>query len=195
MPYFNNSYDCGPGHPGQACGSFESAGRRPLLGLSVFIPLTGRLALRVSPLYQRISMGTENVTPFAPPGGVGIDTFVTAANRWELPLSVRWRFTNHINVGLGGTVSTLTGDGTQETSITPAPALGGGYGTSYTTTVYHYDILSHRTIGGATAGVEFPFHTRVGMVAPDVEYTRWASRHYSIQWPANRVKVGIALRF
>src|ERR1700722_20801409 len=64
MPYFNNSYSCGTGYPAQMCGLFESAGRRPLLGISVFVPLTSRIALRASPLYQRIDMSSESVTPF-----------------------------------------------------------------------------------------------------------------------------------
>src|SRR5580658_6782923 len=113
VPYFNNSYSCGSGYPGQACGLFESAGRRPLLGISVFVPLTRRIALRASPVYQRLSMGGEMVTPLAPPAGFETDSFVTTANRWELPLSLRWRFRSHVNAGLGGTVSTVTGGGTQ----------------------------------------------------------------------------------
>jgi hypothetical protein len=193
MPYFNNSYSCGPGYAGQMCGLFESAGRRPLLGISVFVPLTGRIALRASPAYQRISMSSEMVTPLASPAGFETDSFVTTADRWELPLSVRWRFTSHVNAGLGGTVSTVTGGGTQQTIMLPAGALG--YGSGSTTYIYRENFLNNRTIGGATAGVEFLFHTRIGIIAPEVEYIRWASRHYSRVWPLDQLTVGIALRF
>ena len=172
MPYFNNPYSCGPGYPGQMWGLFESAGRRPLIGISVFVPLTRRIALRASPLYRRIDIGSETVTPLAPPAGFATDLVVTTANRWELPLSVRWRFTSHVNAGLGGTVSTVTGGGTQETIILPAGAAG--YGSSSTTYIYHDNFLNNRTIGSATAGVEFPFRTRIGVIAPDLEYIRWA---------------------
>jgi len=189
LPYFNNSFDCGPDHPGQLCGTFESAGRRPMLGVSVFVPLTGRIAFRISALYQRISLGTEFVTPYALPGAVSTYTIESVANRWELPLSARWRFTKHFNAGVGGTVSTLTGAETLDTAV--YLAAGGGYGT----TVYRWPELSRRTILGGTAGVEFPFRTRIGIVAPEVEYTRWASRHYGVVWPLNRVTAGIALRF
>ena len=192
---FTMSYSCGGAYSGNTCGTFESIGRRPLLGISVFVPVGSRLALRVTPIYQRISMGSETVVPFAPPAGPGTYSFATAANRWELPVSLRWRFTKHINAGLGATLSTLTGEGTRETIVEPAPAPGGGFGNTYTTSVHQFNFLSNRTLGGATAGIEFPFHTRIGTIAPDLEYTRWASRHYSGAWPLNAVTVGIALRF
>jgi hypothetical protein len=143
LPYFNNSFDCGPDHPGQLCGTFESAGRRPMLGVSVFVPLTGRIAFRISALYQRISLGTEFVTPYALPGAVSTYTIESVANRWELPLSARWRFTKHFNAGVGGTVSTLTGAETLDTAV--YLAAGGGYGT----TVYRPQASSFRSAPGS----------------------------------------------
>lgn len=183
IPYFNNSFDCGVNHPGQACGVFQSAGRRPMLGVSVFVPLTRRIALRASPLYQRVSWSDYAV--LALPSALDTETFVTRANRWEVPVSARWRFTKHINAGVGGTLSTLTGGGVLATDP------GDGFFRNFPLSI----ILSRRTIWGGSAGVEFPIHTRIAVVAPDVEYTRWASRHFGEVWPLNRVTVGIAIRF
>lgn len=193
LPYFNNSFSCGSDHPGQLCGEFGSAGRRPMLGLSVLIPVTGRIALRVSPLYERVSLGMESVEPWALPGVFSFDAFESTANRWELPLSARWRFAKHFNAGIGATVSTETGAETRDTAVYPEGL--GTPGGGYRTIVFDEPPLSRRTILGGTAGVEFPFHARIGIVAPEIEYTRWASRHYGVEWPLNRVTLGVALRF
>jgi hypothetical protein len=184
IPYYNNSFDCG----GQTCGTWESAGRRPMLGVSVFVPWPRRIALRASPLYQRLSWSDYYIVP-GPSGALYTETDVTTANRWDIPVSARWRFTEHINAGVGGTLSTLTGDATLDTYAYY------DYSNSYSGTARNLNNFSRRTIWGGTAGIEFPFHTRIAVVAPDVEYTRWASRHYGVVWPLNRVTVGIAIRF
>jgi hypothetical protein len=103
-------------------------------------------------------------------------------------VSARCRFTEHINARVGWTLSTLTGEGTLDTYTYPdvLPSYSG---------TQDIQFLSRRTIWGGTAGIEFPFHTRIAVVAPDVEYTRWASRRYGMVWPLNRVTVGVAIRF
>jgi hypothetical protein len=195
LPYANNQFACGPDHPGQICGTFESAARRPMFGLSILFPVTDVIAVRVSPLYQRFRADTQWNIPYAPGGGVrfgetfvGTDRMVTTAHRWELPVSAVWKVTRHIHAGIGATVSTMAKERTVFTIVEP-PNVGGS--------TYRYGVqrLSRRSIGGVTADIEFPFGTRFGTIAPDVQFTRWLSRHYGERWPLNRLTLGLAVRF
>ena len=195
-PYANDQFACGPDHPGQICGSFESAARRPMFGLSILFSLGDQIALRISPLYQRFSADTEWKIPYASAGVggphahtfVGINRMVTTARRWELPVSAVWKVTRHIHAGIGGTVSIMANERTIMTILEPTSASGFG-------DRIELQRLSRRSIGGVTADVEFPFRTRFGTIAPDVQYTRWLSRHYGERWPLDRIAVGLAIRY
>jgi hypothetical protein len=188
IPYFNNEFSCGPSHPGAVCGTFGSAGRRPMLGISVVVPVSGALVLRTNPLYQRLSFDSYNITPSGVPDQLWTSTFVTTADRWEWPVSVAWNAGTHIRAGAGGTVSTITG--ANSVIIDNRPTFAGGG-----TTRYEMNTLSRRTIMGTTVDLEFPFRTSVGIVSPDIQYTRWLSRHYGARWALNRISVGLSIRF
>ncbi|MFN3326524.1 MAG: hypothetical protein ACK5AZ_23760 [Bryobacteraceae bacterium] len=162
--------------------------RRPMLGISALVTITGRLALRTSPHYQRIGHDGYSITPAGTsPNLFGTSTVVTLANRWKLPVSAAWRFAKHLNAGIGGTWSSVTGESTVYRSVAPPPH-------SYTN-VFPGTTLSRKNILGATADMEFPFATRIGVVAPSLQYTRWAGRHFGYYWPLNRVVAGVTLRF
>jgi len=55
--------------------------------------------------------------------------------------------------------------------------------------------LSRSVVVGFIGDVAFPFRLPFGTIAPDLRYTRWASKHFGYQGRLNDVTAGLSIRF
>lgn len=184
-PYHVRGYepaDCGGLPP---CSQSESAGRRATFGLSVRVPLGSRLALRVMPGWQRVSFDYSTFDRSS------TYSRATTANRWEVPIVAEWRVAKHVRPGLGGVVSVVSGASTLSRNVVaPRFGIADGY-----TNLVRLNSLGRKTIGGVVADVEFPFHSGIVTIAPNVQYTRWFLKHFGERGRLDGLTFGISLRF
>ena len=167
------------------CGQSESAGRRVSIGLALRIPVTGALALRVMPAWQRVSFDLTFLDPFSSYAQP------TTANRWELPVVAEWSRWEHVRPGVGAVLSVVSAERTiSRLDVAPGFGTPTGY-----TNLFRINSLSERAVGGAVADIEFPFRTRAGTIAPDIRYTRWFAKHFGHRGRLNTLGIGLSLRY
>ena len=171
-------------------GFYQSITHHPYFGLSVSMPLTGKLGLRFDPVYQRIGYDMSAY------GGVFSSTGqfaavsskqATMANRWQWPVLLEWRFAKHVGAGTGPSFSTLTSHRILYEVRNPF--------TTNSKFESNYPNLDRQAVAGMAAAIEFPFRAGPVIVASEVRYTRWTGKHQGGYWRLDEVSTGLAVRF
>ena len=172
---------------------FETIPLHPSFGVSASVGFAKRLRLRLDATYQRAGI-TDNSNQFVyqttatSPLGISASKVSTAGNRWALPLLLQWDIARHVRIGLGPEASIFSGARTVieiRNTFTGYQRLTAGY----------YRRLDRLAIVGAAADIEFPFRVGSLVLAPQLHYTRWTSRHYTPWWTMDELRAGVALRF
>ncbi len=171
----------------------ETMPLHPSFGLSASGAFTKRLRLRLDATYQRVGI-TDNINQFVyqttvtSPLGIITSKNSTAGNRWHPSVLLQWDIARHVRVGLGPAASILSGARTVYETRNPFT----GY-QRFTDKFYRQ--LDRVGILGATAALEFPFRVGRLVLAPQIQYTRWAARHYNPWWSRDEASASVALRF
>lgn len=174
------------------CGLFESTPRHILIGVSISVPISRTMRVRLDPVYQRIGISDSRYAGVfehgvGSPFGVLVFKNATRANRWRWPILLERQLSRHIRLGLGPEASTITGNRTLFEFRNPFTGEQ-GFVTDYLRRVGRHTVL------GIGTALEFPFHFPKIVVAPEVRYTRWTEKHYGGHWALDEVTAGIAIR-
>lgn len=163
----------------------EGAARYPTVGISARVGLPAGVAIRLMPAWQHVRFDYNTADRF------GTVSQATTANRWEVPVVLEWRLHEHIRPGLGGTVSMVSNEKSW-TTVVSNPGFGSpdGY-----TNRFRTPQLSRTRAVGFIGDVSFPYRTRFGTAAPDVRYTRWASKHFGYRGRLNEFTAGLSFRW
>ena len=179
----------GPSCSGSYCAWYPST-KRYTMGAAVEFRLAGKLGLETDVLYNRLDYSFF-LNQAGPHGQSSITLGNTSANRWEIPLLMKYRFPiRHARLFLAGGAAVDSVGGVHQSVSTP--------GVSYTTRNTTSD-LERAAAFGLTFGAGIEGRMGPLRVVPQVRYSVWYQSNFhsgsAFQSNANEATFLLALLF
>lgn len=174
------------------CALLESSALHPWVGVSISAAISTRLRVRFDPLYQRIGIDDSTYVGVYEKGvgsafGIAAGRYSTKSNRWQVPALLEAQLSPRLRLGIGPALSILTGH--RNSFLIPSPFKPdlSGDGSGWRT-------ADRDVMAGISTAAEFPFRMSRMVIAPELRYTRWTSKHYGANWAPDQLTCGIAFR-